>query len=86
MASRSAGAIPTGQKISEASAHQSFSFAALTIATTMPTKPKAPAPKKTAFSTESASVTQELNPTISAPARQAAMIIASIDLRPSCDQ
>jgi len=86
LASRYAGITPAGQKISEASAHHSFSFAALMSAMTIPTKPKAPTPANTESASSSESVTHELKPTSSTPAAQPAMIIASIDLRPSFDQ
>ena len=78
--------MPTGQKISEASAHHSFCLIALTAATPIPTSAKAPTPKKTLSATESASVTQELKPTSRTPAAQPATIIASTDFRPSFSQ
>ena len=63
-----------------------FSFAALTIANPTPTTPTNPAVAKTPVLTSSASVTHAESPTRAIAARQPAMIIASIDLRPSFSQ
>ena len=78
--------MPAGQKTSEASAHHSFSLVAFTIAIAIPTSRRRPAPAHTQSSTESARVAQALKPTSRTPAAQPAMIIASIDLRPSFSQ
>ena len=69
------------------SAHQSFCLIALTAATPIPTSAEgADARRRPCPRPSPRASTQELKPTSSTPAAQPAMIIASIDFRPSFSQ
>ena len=63
-----------------------FSFDRFTTVAAMPISPKAPTRAMTTSSTSVATSTQAVNPTRTIPLMVAAMITASIDLRPCSDQ
>jgi len=86
LASRTAVTTAAGQNNSATRTIPNFCLAALTSANPTPTIPTVPTKANTPPLTSSASVTQAERPTRAIAARQAATIIASIDLRPSFSQ